>query len=151
MPPHSGVIHCEEALSVHLLQHRHELRQQTSMPIIADDSAFTFTDLKREVTFDTFDILNIKTPRTGFSESAWMQNTTHTEGKRIMIGSQASSLLGCLMAATYAASPVIDCANECSFFLKTDVDLSDAPPIIDGYMDVSDVQKSLNKLYEKLI
>lgn len=145
-----GVIHCEEALPVHYIQFRHELRQQTSMPIIADDSAFTFNDLKREMSFDTFDILNIKTPRTGFSESGWMTNATHTEDKRIMIGSQASSLFGCLMAATYAASPAIDCANECTFFLKTDDDLSDAPPIVDGYMDLTDVQNSLEKLRQQL-
>ena len=31
------------------------------------------------------------------------------------------------------------------------LDLSDAPPIVDGYLDLNDVQKSLDKLINDLI
>ena len=141
-----GVIHCEEALPVFQIRERHELRQKTSMPIIADDSAFTFTDLSRELAFDTFDILNIKTPRTGFTESFAMLAMTEAYHKGVMVGSQASSLLGCLYAATFAGLLGIDYATECSFFLKTDVDLSDAPQIVDGWLNLQDVQSSMDSL-----
>ena len=89
-----GVIHCEEPLPIHRINNRHQLHQNTKMPMIADDSTFTYTDLLRELEFDTFDILNIKTPRTGFSQSNKMLDEAWVEGKRVMIGSQASSLLG---------------------------------------------------------
>lgn len=141
-----GVIHCEEALPVHYIDARQKLHQATKMPLIADDSAFTYDDLKIQISYDTFDILNIKTPRTGFSQSSLMLNASCAENKSIMIGSQASSLFGCLYAATYSAMDGIDCANECSFFLKTDTDLSDAPQIVDGYLDIQDVQNSIDKM-----
>lgn len=141
-----GVIHCEEALPVHEIKNRQLLRQQTKMPIIADDSAFTYPDLLRELEFDTFDILNIKTPRTGLFQSNEMLDECWVSGKKVMIGSQASSLLGCLYAAIFSAQDGVDCANEVSFFLKTDVDLSDAPLIVDGYISIDDVQTSLDKI-----
>jgi len=146
-----GVIHCEEALSVFQIQQRYDLRQQTKMPIIADDSAFTFNDLQREIAFDTFDILNIKTPRTGFSVSKEMLRLSQSNKKGVMIGSQASSLLGCLYAAMFAGIQGIDYATECSFFLKTDVDLTDAPKIVDGWLNLDDVEKAINQLVSALL
>lgn len=146
-----GVIHCEEALPVFQIKERHTLRQQTTMPIIADDSAFTFNDLQREIAFDTFDILNIKTPRTGFSVSKDMLDITMANNKGVMVGSQASSLLGCLYAALFAGLQGIEYATECSFFLKTDVDLVDAPKIIDGWLDLDDVQDAIDALVSTVI
>lgn len=139
-----GVIHCEEALPVYQINERHELRQLTDMPIIADDSAFTFSDLNREIAFDTFDILNIKTPRTGFSISNNMLRLSLAQNKGVMVGSQASSLLGCLYAAMFAGLQGIDYATECSFFLKTDSDLSQAPLIVDGWLNIDEVQSSID-------
>ncbi|MFZ4827459.1 MAG: enolase C-terminal domain-like protein [Phototrophicaceae bacterium] len=127
-----GVAYCEEALPVRDLHARHALRHATSLPIIADDSAFTLPDLEREVQFDTFDILNIKTARNGFSQAHTMAERTLQAGKTIMVGSQASSLLGCLHAAAFALRGGITHPTECSFYLKTEADLSDAPPIVEG-------------------
>ena len=118
-----GVIHCEEALPTHLLRERRQLRRDCAMPIIADDSAFTTRDLEREIAFDTFDILNIKTARTGFSESMSMLNMCRAADKDVMVGSQASSLLGCLHAALFAGQQPVNCASECSFYLKTETDI----------------------------
>ena len=141
-----GVIHCEEALPVDRISARRSLRQRCRMPIIADDSAFTLTDLGRELEFDTFDILNIKTARTGFSGSMAMMELCEKAGKEVMVGSQASSLLGCLHAATFAAQTAVTCASECSFFLKTEADLSLAPPISDGWLSMTEVQSALETL-----
>jgi len=137
------VIHCEEPLTVHHMRNRQQLHQKTLMPIIADDSAFTVPDLRMQIARDTFDILNIKTPRTGFSASAKMLSLCKQHVKQVMVGSQASSLLGCLFAATFAGMAFIDCANEVSFFLKTDADISSAPPIVDGYIMMEDIQTSI--------
>ena len=141
-----GVMHCEEPLPIHRIRARQQLRQCCDMPIIADDSAFTLADLQRELEFDTFDILNIKTPRTGFSVSRQMLQLCQQHHKGVMVGSQASSLLGCLYAATFAASDGIDCANECSFYLKTEADLSLAPPIVDGCLRLDEIQASITEL-----
>ena len=141
-----GVRYCEEALPVHQLHARGTLRQNCAMPIIADDSAFTPADLQRELAFDTFDILNLKTARTGFSDSMAMLSSAARAGKGIMIGSQASSLLGCMHAAAFAARAQVTCPSECSFFLKTEADLSLAPPIIDGFMRLADIDASLDAL-----
>lgn len=145
-----GVIHCEEALPIHRINPRQQLRHHCRMPVIADDSAITTADLQRELELDTFDILNIKTARTGFSRSRDMLQLCQQHDKNVMVGSQASSLLGCLYAATFAAQAGIDCASECSFFLKTEADLSLAPPIIDGHLRLADVQASIAKLYDRL-
>ena len=146
-----GVIHCEEALPAHLLKERRQLRRDCRMPIIADDSAFTLRDLEREIAFDTFDILNIKTARSGFSQSRLMLEMCVAAGKDVMVGSQASSLLGCMQAAVFAGHAAVSCASECSFYLKTDGDLRFAPPIVDGCLQMSDVERSLAQMQESLV
>ena len=145
-----GLLYCEEALPVHQLRHRRDLRRNCKMPIIADDSAFTLADLEREIEFDSFDILNIKTARTGFSESRRMLDLAEQAGKGLMIGSQASSLLGCMHAALFAADKRVDCASECSFFLKTEADLTLAPPIVDGYLEVGAADAALTEMQASL-
>lgn len=145
-----GVIHCEEALPVHLLRERRQLRRDCRMPIIADDSAFSLSDLEREIAFDSFDILNIKTARSGFSQSRRMLGMCVAAGKDVMVGSQASSLLGCMQSAVFAGHAAVNCASECSFYLKTDADLRFAPPIVDGYLQMPDVERSLALVQESL-
>lgn len=146
-----GVMHCEEALPAHLLRERRQLRRDCAMPIIADDSAFTAQELEREIAFDTFDILNIKTARTGYSESRRMLKMCQAAAKDVMVGSQASSLLGCLQAAIFAGQQAVNCASECSFFTKTDTDLSDAPPIKDGWLALDAAERSLERVVDGLM
>ncbi len=146
-----GLVHCEEALPVERIRARRALRARCRMPIIADDSAFTPKDLQRELALDTFDILNIKTARTGFSQSMTMMESCVKAGKGVMVGSQASSLLGCLHAAAFAAQRAVTCASECSFFLKTDADLSLAPPIKEGWLYLAEAGSALDKLIEATI
>ena len=145
-----GVIHCEEALPVHELAARRQLRRDCRMPIIADDSAFTVDELRRELAFETFDILNIKTARTGFSQSRRMLEHCAAAGKDAMVGSQAGSLLGCLHAAIFAGHEAVTCANECSFYLKTQADLSFAPPIVEGWLALDDAEGALVRVQEAL-
>lgn len=146
-----GALYCEEPLPVHLLRERSCLRGQTTMPLIADDSAFTPRDLQRELDFDTFDILNIKTARTGYSQSHEMLLMAAAAGKSAMVGSQASSLLGCLQAALFAGGAEVDCPSECSFFLKTEADLELAPEIVAGCWSLAAVERALQALREEII
>jgi L-alanine-DL-glutamate epimerase-like enolase superfamily enzyme len=123
----AGLLYCEEPIPVDII------------PLIADDSAFTVRDLRREIAFDTFDILNIKTARTGYTESAAMVDLACARGKGIMVGSQASAGLGTARAALFAARPGIDHPSELSFFLKLKHDIVDRPLTLqDGYLSLAE-------------
>jgi L-Ala-D/L-Glu epimerase len=135
-----GLHYCEEPLPVEQIAERAGLRRGQHLPLIADDSAFTLRDLQREIRFDTFDILNIKTARTGFTESAAMLAQARRAGKGVMIGSQASAGLGTMQAAIFAALPGIEHPSELSFPLKLRADILDRPlPIVNGYLKVEEL------------
>lgn len=133
-----GLLYCEEPLPVEFIQERAALRRQRAMPLIADDSCFTVRDLQRELALDTFDILNIKTARTGYTESQAMLQQALKAGKGIMIGSQASTGLGTIRTALFAALPGIEHPSELSFFLKIKEDILDQPiQLRDGYLQLA--------------
>lgn len=135
-----GLLYCEEPLPVELLRQRAALRAQEIVPLIADDSAFSARDLTREMAFDTFDILNIKTARTGYTESEQMRTRALAAGKGIMVGSQASAGLGAARAGLFAARPGISHPSELTFFLKLEEDIIAAPiPIVDGCIRPDDL------------
>ncbi|MBZ0291229.1 MAG: enolase [Anaerolineae bacterium] len=141
-----GALYCEEALPVRQLESRRAFRQRSPLLIIGDDSCFTLADVERELAFDTFDIVNIKTARTGFSHSNAILRQAQASGKGVMVGSQASSLLGCLHAILYAAQGAIEHPTEGSFFLKVQEEQADKLPITDGYVRVTDAEAVLHVL-----
>ena len=135
-----GVLYCEEPLPVELILARSNLQSGQHLPIIADDSTFTFRDLQRELALNTFDILNIKTARTGFTISKQMLSLAQQAGRGVMVGSQASSSLGIAHAGLFAALPGIDHPSELSFFLKLKEEIvSRSPPICEGVIQVADL------------
>lgn len=135
-----GLLYCEEPLPVELVRERAVLAAGNALPVIADDSAFSLRDLRRELALDTFHILNIKTARTGYTESAAMLAAAQAAGKGVMIGSQASTGLGTVRAALFAAQAGIEHPSELSFFLKLQADLLDRPLVLrDGYLHLSEI------------
>lgn len=134
-----GILYCEEPLPVELIRERAALRAGNYLPLIADDSAMDRRELARELAMDTFDILNIKPPRTGFTESLAMIEQAQRAGKGIMVGSQAGTGIGTARAALVAAQPGVDHPSELSFFLKLKEDIVDRPlPLDDGYLHLAD-------------
>lgn len=113
-----GISYIEEPLEIEKIKQRAKLKKEQIMPIIADDSSFSLKDLERELDFDSFDILNIKPARTGYSESKLMLAMAHKAAKGIMIGSQASSGLGTYHSAILAADARVTHPSELSFPLK---------------------------------
>ena len=137
-----GVLYCEEPLPVEQIQERSALREGNHLPLIADDSTFIVRDLRRELSLDTFDILNIKTARTGFSESAKMLSMAKAAGKGVMIGSQASAALGTARAGQFATLPGVDHPSELSFFLKLKEDVVRKRPLIrNGTISVEELNQ----------
>ena len=122
-----GLLYVEEPLPVELISERARLRANAILPLIADDSAFTLPDLERELHFDTFDILNIKPARTGYTESLAMLAAVSPFGKGVMVGSQASTTLGTIRAAILAGMQGIEHPSELSFFLKLEDEIVTQP------------------------
>lgn len=132
-----GILYVEEPLPVEMIPERASLRQCQILPLIADDSTFTPRDLARELRFDTFDILNIKTARTGYYQSRQMLTAARDHGKGVMIGSQASSSLGTIRAAIFAGLAGVNHPSELSFFLKLTEDIVNRPiQLVDGYLNL---------------
>jgi L-alanine-DL-glutamate epimerase-like enolase superfamily enzyme len=141
-----GIQWCEEALPVQRIRDRVRLRSEAILPLIADDSAFTLEDLERELAFDSFDVLNIKTARNGFSEGRAMLRLAQAAGKGMMVGSQAGSLLGCLHALLFSGQAGIDYPTEGTFYLKVPeqaaalrienacIDLAQAQTVLDTFV-----------------
>ncbi|MCP4601379.1 MAG: enolase [Proteobacteria bacterium] len=142
-----GVMYLEEPIPIELIPERAKLRAAGILPLIADDSAFTSRDLTRELRSDTFDILNIKTARTGYYHSSKMLSAARRHGKGVMVGSQASSTLGTIRAAIFAGKSGIDYPCELGFFLKLKDDIVNHPiEIADGYLSLDDlVEITLNE------
>jgi len=134
-----GLLYCEEPLPVELIKERAALREGEYIPIIADDSTFTARDLSRELAMNTFDVLNIKTARTGYTDSRRMLDAVLRAGKSAMVGSQASAGLGTARAAVFAALSGVEHPSELSFPLKLKEDIISEPiPIKEGWMYVTD-------------
>ncbi len=132
-----GILYVEEPLPVYRIPERAALRQAGILPLIADDSVFTLPDLQREMFFDTFDILNIKTARTGYTQSRHMLAAARQHHKGVMVGSQASSGIGTIRAAIFAGLAGIDFPSEVSFVLKVQDDIVNRPiQFSDGYLDL---------------
>lgn len=130
-----GLLYVEEPLPIEQILHRQALCKANILPLIGDDSTFTIRDLSRELAFNTFDILNIKTARTGYTHSKQMLALAYQHGKGVMVGSQASSTLGTIRAAIFAAQEGINHPSELSFFLKIQDDIVNRPIILqDGYL-----------------
>jgi L-alanine-DL-glutamate epimerase-like enolase superfamily enzyme len=135
-----GILYVEEPLPVELIPERTALRRAEILPIIADDSTFTYRDLARELRFNTFDILNIKTARTGYYQSEKMLAAAKQHHKGVMVGSQASSTVGTIRAALFAGLDGIDHPSELSFFLKLEDDIVNRPiQIKNGYIDLNEL------------
>ncbi len=133
----AGLIYVEEPLPVRDLRARAELHRRALLPIVADDSCFTPADLTRELDFDTFDVLNVKTARNGFTDGLACCATAARHGKRGMVGSQASTGLGTLHAALLSTQAEVTEPCELSFVLKLQDDLLNSPITFqDGWLDV---------------
>ena len=146
-----GVLWCEEPLPVMQMRNREAFQPISPLPLIADDCAFTLPDLRRETNFNTFDILNIKTARTGFSESGAMLALALRYAKGVMVGSQAGSMIGCLHALLFAGQDGIDYPTEGTFFLKVRDHFEGLLKIDNGFVDLQRATSALVQVEAELL
>jgi L-alanine-DL-glutamate epimerase-like enolase superfamily enzyme len=118
-----------------LIRERAQLRAGHHLALIGDDSCFSMADLQRELSLDTFDILNIKCARTGYTMSKKMLTLAKQHNKGVMVGSQASAAFGAARHALFAAVAGINYPSETTFFLKMKSDIVNRiPSIKEGYI-----------------
>lgn len=142
---------CEEPLPVTQLQERAALRADSPLPLIADDSAFTLPELERELAHDSFDILNIKTARNGFSEALAMEAAALARGRGVMVGSQAGSMIGCLHALLFGAREGVAYPVEGSFFLRVEEHYAGLLRIEDGNVSLAQLESALPQVEDDLL
>ncbi|CAN5534068.1 enolase C-terminal domain-like protein [soil metagenome] len=135
-----GLAYLDSPLPVEHFRARAALKAAGILAIIADESCFTVRDLRRELELDTFDILNVKPARTGYSDSLRMLRMAREADRCAMIGSQASSGLGTLHSAILASREGVTHPCELSFPLKLASDVMNRKVTFkDGYLEVSDL------------
>jgi L-Ala-D/L-Glu epimerase len=136
-----GLLYCEEPLPIELVRERTAVASTPQhLPIIADDSCFTPRDLTRELALNSFDILNIKPARTGYTASLAMLGQAQAAGKGVMVGSQAGAALGAVQAGFIAAQNGVEHPSELGFFLKLREDIvTHRPEIRDGYVSLAEL------------
>ncbi|MBF6593785.1 MAG: enolase [Thermaceae bacterium] len=130
----AGLLYVEEPLPVEEVRARAELRGMQLLPIIADDSAFTLRDLKRELALQTFDILNLKPARSGYSLSLEMLELAQRAGKSAMVGSQALSSFGAYQTALLAFQGGVSEPSELAFHLKAEGSFCSFPTLKEGWL-----------------
>ncbi len=138
----AGLRYVEEPLPIEAVEARRALRAKGILPLIADDSAMTLKDLKRELSLDTFDILNLKPARTGVTWTLEMLALARERGKRAMVGSQAQSSLGAYHSALLAFQQGVTEPNELAFHLKAEGGFLDFPPFREGWLYWEDLVKA---------
>lgn len=130
----AGLLYVEEPLPIAEVLARKRLRKAGILPLIADDSAFTPRDLWREAQLDTYDILNLKPARTGYTQSLQMLALNRAEGKKAMVGSQALSSFGAYQTALMAFQEGVSEPCELAFHLKAEGSFCRFPPLKDGWL-----------------
>ncbi|GIW25039.1 enolase C-terminal domain-like protein [Meiothermus sp.] len=130
----AGLLYVEEPLPIAEVLARKRLRKAAILPLIADDSAFTLRDLWREAQLDTYDILNLKPARTGYTQTLQMLALNRTEGKKAMVGSQALSSFGAYQTALMAFQEGVSEPCELAFHLKAEGGFCNFPPLKEGWL-----------------
>jgi len=136
-----GLLYVEEPLPIELVRERAALKTLGLIPIIADDSAFTPRDLSRELALDTFDVLNVKPARTGFTRSLAMLKEARRKGKRTMVGSQAFSSFGAYHALLLALQEEVTEPSELAFHIKAEGHFFPFPEIRRGVISAQDLPR----------
>jgi len=129
-----GLLYVEEPLPIERVAARKRLREKGILPLIADDSAMTLKDLRRELELNTFDILNLKPARTGITWTLEMLALAREKGKKAMVGSQAQSSFGAYQSALLAFQQGVTEPNELAFHLKAEGGFLDFPTFRQGWL-----------------
>jgi L-alanine-DL-glutamate epimerase-like enolase superfamily enzyme len=131
----------EELLRPGDLTGKKRLAQMAGLPLVADESCPTATDVAREVLDGRATGVSIKPARSGITGSTAIRSFAAALGLTVVVGSQGDSALGAYVSAAFAASAAATAreAAEIMFFLGLEDDLvAERPVIRDGSLELSD-------------
>lgn len=136
-----GLAMAEEPVAVHLGPRRKKVADAVSVPILADDSVFSLTDVRRELQDGAIGVMGIKIARTGIYESMRIVHMAEAYGLPCWIGSQGVSGIGAVASGHFAAAfRSVTYPADLSTPLKQEDDLLAHPiDIHDGRLHVQDV------------
>lgn len=126
----------EEPLPVWDSAGRKKVSQYTRIPILADESVFTISDVVQQIDLGAIGQISIKIPRTGFSISRRIVALAEAHNIPLQIGTQAETPLGTIATVHFAAAfRRFTLPNEITYFLNVEGSLLQQDPVItDGYM-----------------
>ncbi len=82
-----------------------QVKEQTSLPVMADESVFSFYDAKRVLETKSVDLINIKLMKAGgIHQALKINHLAECYGVECMVGSMIETKLGITAAAHFAAS-----------------------------------------------
>jgi L-alanine-DL-glutamate epimerase-like enolase superfamily enzyme len=131
----------EEPVPVTLGAYRKKVADATNTPILADDSAFSLTDVRRELQDGAIGVVGIKIARTGMYESTRIVHLAEAYGLPCWIGSQGVSGIGAIASGQFAAAfRAVTYPADLTTPLKQEDDLLARPiDIRDGKLHMPDV------------
>ncbi|MGB3696961.1 MAG: enolase C-terminal domain-like protein [Gordonia sp. (in: high G+C Gram-positive bacteria)] len=135
-----GLLFAEELCPADDVLGRRWLVGQTTIPFIADESVPTPADVTREILAGSATAINIKTARTGFTQSRRVHHLAEGLGVEMVMGNQIDGQIGtaCALAFGTAFRATSQNAGEMSNFLDMSDDLLVEPlQIRDGILQRS--------------
>lgn len=135
-----GLLFAEELCPADDVLGRRWLVGQLDIPFIADESVPTPADVTREILGGSATAINIKTARTGFTQSMRVHHLAEGLGVEMVLGNQIDGQIGtaCAVAFGTAFKATSSYAGELSNFLDMSDDLLTEPlQIRDGYLQRS--------------
>ncbi|MFD1840578.1 mandelate racemase/muconate lactonizing enzyme family protein [Paracidovorax cattleyae] len=131
----------EEPVAIGLGQWRKKVADAVATPLLADDSVFSLTDVRRELQDGAIGVMGIKIARTGMYESTRIVHAAEAYGLPCWIGSQGVSGIGAVASAHFAAAfRSVSYPADLSTPLKQEDDLLARPiDIREGRLHVADV------------
>ncbi|MBV7482204.1 mandelate racemase/muconate lactonizing enzyme family protein [Bordetella sp. BOR01] len=135
-----GLAMAEEPVPIGLGAYRKKVADATTVPILADDSVFSLTDVRRELQDGAISVMGIKIARTGIYESMRIVHMAEGYGLPCWIGSQGVSGIGALASAHFASAfRSVTYPADLSTPLKQEDDLLEHPiDIRDGKLHILD-------------
>ena len=115
-----GIILAEEPCSARDRKGRKMIANRLDIPLSGDESCVTADDVAGEIELDALRVVNIKTARTGFTQSKKIVHICETARIRNVLGFQGDTGLGSIASAHFCAAHKNTghyYASEASFFL----------------------------------
>ena len=142
-----GALYCEEPLPVRWLREiggscGRSARCRLSLMIRL--SRWLIWNVRSSLTASTFSTSRRRGQASPNRGGCWTWR-----GKRARMSWWARRRVRCWAVCTRRFSPgmrTVNCPSECSFYLKTEADLTLAPPIVDGYMELDAVDAALTEM-----